>query len=540
MSDDAETLIKHQASLETKKSNFMTWWQDICYRVLPAEATFTTISSEGEKRTERLFDSTAARANRTYAAVLEDLSTPRSTRWHGLGAEDDALTEDQESDEYFDAATNVLFSMRDKPQSMFYAARAKNYLMQGAVGNRALFIPEVAGDGARYIPCHMREITWADNQYGGIDTVYRKYPITGKNAVAQFGNQLSQELRTKMQDKPFDTWQFLHCVKPNEERIASRADYRGMEWSGFYVSLDDKSIVDSGGFREWPWAIARDDVAVGESYGRSPAMLCWPSIMTLQEQKKTIVRAGQKEVDPPILLTEEGPLGPFSLKSAAINYGTVNEDGKPLAVPFRTGANIPLGLELMAMEAQDVKDAFLSNLWDMIVNENIETAAQVYELARKRAINLAPLMGRTHSEDLGPMIHRELGIAGRNGFLPPLPRRLARMGGGYKPVYTSPLAKMMRAQDGVAIVRTLEVLPAAIAVDPRARHAIKVTESMRELADINGMPAKLVNSMEAIEAMVAQEQAQEQAASAAAVAPEMSQAALNAAKAQSIRLGGAG
>jgi hypothetical protein len=539
MSDDADTLIKHQAALETKKANFMTWWQDICYRVLPAEATFTTISSEGEKRTERLFDSTAAKANRAYGSILEDLATPRSSRWHGIGAENEELSEDQETDEYFDAATNVLFSMREKPKSMFYAARAKNYLMQGAVGNRALFIPEVVGDGSRYIPCHMREITWAEDQYGAIDTIYRKYPIMGKNAIAQFGDQLSSDLRTKMQEKPFDTWQFLHCVKPNEERIPSRRDHRGMEWSGFYVSLDDKSIVDAGGFWEWPWAIARDDVAVGESYGRSPAMMCWPSIMTLQEQKKTILRAGQKEVDPPILLSEEGPLGPFSLKSAAMNYGAVSADGHPLAVPFKTGANIPLGLELMSIEGQDVRDAFLSSLWDMIVNENIETAAQVYELARKRAINLAPLMGRTHSEDLGPMIHRELGIASRNGLLPPLPRRLARMGGGYKPVYTSPLAKAMRAQDGLAIVRTLEVLPAAIAVDPRARHAVKITESMRELADINGMPAKLVRSLEEIGAIDAQEREQAAAAAAASVAPEMSQAALNAAKAQQIRLGGA-
>jgi hypothetical protein len=342
-----------------------------------------------------------------------------------------------------------------------------------------------------------------------------------------------------MNQKPFDSWQFIHCVKLNEERIASRRDFRGMEWSGFYVSLDDKAIVDHGGFHEWPWAIARDNVAVGESYGRSPAMECWPAIMTLQEQKKTILRAGQKEVDPPVLLSEEGPLGQFSLKSAALNYGAVNQDGSALAMPFKTGANIPLGMELMSIEMQDVRDAFLSSLWDMIVNENIETAAQVYELARKRAINLAPLMGRTHSEDLGPMIHRELGIAGRNNLLPPLPRRLARMGGGYKPVYTSPLAKAMRAQDGLAIVRTLEVLPAAIAVDPRARHAIKITEAMRELADINGMPAKLVNSLEEIGAIVDAEAQQQAAAAAASVAPEMSQAALNAAKADQLRMGGA-
>lgn len=540
MSDDAETLLKHESELTTSRSNFDSWWQDICYRVLPAEAQFTTVGAEGEKRTERLFDSSAAKANRKHAAILEDLATPRTQRWHGIAAEDDSLSEDQATDEYFDEATNVLFAMRDNPRSMFYASRSKNYLLSGAVGNTALFIDEVVGDGARYIARHMRGIKWAEDQFGHIDTVYDRFPMQGRNALKRFKGQLSEKLVKEMTESPFKTFDFVHCTKPNDEVISGRRDYRGMPWASFYISCDDKSIVSRGGFWEWPWAISRYNVAVGEVYGRSPAMECWPAIMTLQEQKKTILRAGQKEVDPPILCTEEGVLGQFSLRAGAINYGAVNDQGQQLATAFKTGANIPLGLELMQLEKADVDDAFLSALWNMIVNENVETAAQVFELARMRAINLAPLMGRMHAEDLGPMIHRELGIAARSGLLPQLPERLARMGGNYKPVYTSPLARAMRAQDGLAIVRTLEVLPAAIAVDKRAANAIKITESVRELAEINGMPSKLVRSLEEIERIGEQQDQAERASEIASVAPDMSQAALNAAKAEDLRMGGSG
>lgn len=540
MSDDADTLIKHESQLKTRRSNFDTWWQDICYRVLPSEAQFTTTNAEGDKRTERLFDSSAAKANRKHAAILEDLATPRTQRWHGIAAENDALSEDQATDEYFEAATNVLFGMRENPRSMFYASRSKNYLLAGAVGNTALFIDEVPGDGARYIARHMRGITWAEDQFGLIDTVYDRFPMEGRNALKRFGEKLSEKLRSEMKDNPFKSYDFIHCTKPNEERHSSRRDYRGMPWSSYYVSCDDKSIVSPGGFWEWPWAISRANVAVGEVYGRSAAMECWPSIMTLQEQKKTILRAGQKEADPPILCTEEGVLGQFSLRPGAINYGAVSDSGSPLAVPFKTGANIPLGLELMQLEKADVDDAFLSALWQMIATENVETAAQVFELARMRALNLAPLMGRMHSEDLGPLIHRELGIATRNGYMPQMPQHLKQLGGGYKPIYTSPLARAMRAQDGLAIVRTLEVLPAAIAVDKRAANAIKITESVRELAEINGMPAKLVRSLEEIEAIGAQQDEADRQAALASVAPDMSQAALNAAKAQDLRNGGGG
>lgn len=537
MSDDYTTLSKHQAELATRRVNFDSWWQQICYRVLPSEATFTVTDTEGTKRTERLFDSTAAKNNRRFAAILEDLTTPRTQRWHGLEAENDELEEDQETDEYFDSATNVLFKMRYNPRAGFSTARAKGNLTMGPIGNTVMFIDEVLGDGPRYVSTPMREIVWAEDQFGVIDTLYRKYQLTGRNALKRFDKQLSEKLRGEMEKKPYNLYEFIHCVKPNEERVSGRRDYRGMQWSSYYLSCDDKAVVSPGGFTSWPWSISRYQVATGEIYARSAAMECWPAILTLQEQKKTLLRAGQKITDPPLLLSEEGILGQFNLRSSALNYGALSANGEELVKPLITGANIPAGVELMQLERADVDDSFLATLWNMVQNENIQTAAQVYELARMRAINLAPLMSRVDSEDIGPMIHRELDLAAKMGLLPPMPRRLAQMGGGYKPVNTSPLAKLMRAGDGLAIVRTWEQAATAITLDKSAANVLRVPEQLRELAEINGVPAKLVRSLDEIEKIGQQQQQAESAAAAASVAPEASQAALNAAKAAQIRSG---
>jgi hypothetical protein len=83
-----------------------------------------------------------------------------------------------------------------------------------------------------------------------------------------------------------------------------------MPWSSYYVTSKRASRCSTGGYTSWPYAIGRYIVSTRERYGRSPAMSCWPAIMTLQEEKKTVLRAGQKEVDPPILLTEDGALSP--------------------------------------------------------------------------------------------------------------------------------------------------------------------------------------------------------------------------------------
>src|SRR5690554_2210913 len=111
-SDDARSIISHQEQLAAKRANWDAWWQEIAYRVMPSEAQFTAQSEEGQRRTERLFDANAVVANERFAAVMEDLLTPRTQRWHVLSAEDESLAEDHEVRVWFEQATNVLFTMR--------------------------------------------------------------------------------------------------------------------------------------------------------------------------------------------------------------------------------------------------------------------------------------------------------------------------------------------------------------------------------------------------------------------------------------------
>jgi len=540
MSDDADTIIKRQAALAADRTNFDTWWQDIAYRVLPSEATFTTKDAEGTKRTERLFDSTAAIANERFAAVMEDLLTARTQLWHGLKppAKYEPLLKSKPVKTWYEQARDVLFAIRYAPRANFASQKQQGYQSLGAFGNSALFIDEAVGDRsapARYISCHMSEVFWDDDQFGRIDTLYRKFQMRGRNALKKYGEQLSAKLKTEMEKDPLKLFEFIHCTNPNEERVRSRADYRGMPWASYTVSCDDKSVIAPGGYRTWPWAIGRYMVTTRERYGRSPAMLAWPAIMTLQEQKKTVLRAGQKAVDPPILLTEEGVLEQFSLRAGALNHGAVNDQGQPLAHPFKTGADVPLGIELMQIEKQDVRDVFLQTVYEVLIENPNMTATQVLEIAQNKGVMLAPTMGRQQSEDLGPLIEREIDIAAEAGLLPPLPDELAELDDLYQVEYTSPLARAQRASESIAIQRTLEVLPAAIAIDPNAAYVLDVPESVRVISEINGVPAKLMRDDKQVAQIVAQQQEQQQAAAVTSAAPELSQAALNAAKAEDLR-----
>lgn len=544
--DDANTLLNHQSQLEANRSNFDHWWQQVAQRVLPSDAVFQTEDMPGVKRTERMFDSSPSTCLSRFSAVMEDLSTPRTQRWHGLapyprddtGA--DGGDDDQESREFLDRLSNVLFAMRYRPRANFASQKHQGYMSIGAFGNSTLFIDEEVGVGPRYQHIHTRESFWAEDQYGRIDVHYRKFKWEARKAMQRFGNALPEKIRNAAENKPFDKFEFLHCVRPNEDRIRSRADYRGMPWSSYFVAVDGKEMLEVGGFTSWPFAIGRYELGPGEVYARSPAMQAWPAILTLNEEKKTVLRAGQKDVDPPVLLSEEGALEPFNLRAGALNHGLVNDQGQALAIPFKTGANVPLGLELMGLEREAVEDAFLVTIFKVLIENPQMTATQVLEIAQQKAILLAPVMGRQQSEDLGPLIEREVDILARNSrfswIVDEMPEELRERQEQYTITYNSPLARAMRAQDGVAIMRTAEAAETFARLDKTSAYVYDWPSAFRELGQINGVPPRLMRDKKTVDRIAADQQEQEQAAAAVAAAPEISQAALNAAKAEDLRI----
>jgi len=543
---DVDWFFKQQERLAEKRALWDAWWQQIAYRVMPGSATFQTEDQEGTKRMERLFTGKPVTNNQRFAAVLDDLLTPRSQVWHGLTPQDDELSEAQDVKLYLERLTKLLFALRYRPAANFAPQKSQGYLSVGAFGNSCLFIDEEVGKGPRYKHLFLKEIFWAENHAGIIDTVYRKYGMGARQALQCakiYGwGELPEKIRVAAEKEPFKEFDFLHVVKPNDELNPSRKDFRGRPWSSFYMAYDGKSLLQESGYHAWPFAIGRYDLSPGELFARSPAMAAWGAILTLNEEKKTVLRAGQQAVNPPLLLSEDGALEPFNVRPGALNHGAMSSDGTPLVQPLQMGDNVPLGLELMEVENGEIEDSFLVTIFKILTENPQMTATQVLEIAQQKATLLAPVMGRQHSEDLGPLIGREIDIASRMSqhawILEEMPDALKEQGGAYQIDYRSPLARAMRAQDGVAIMRTFEALPAAQALDPHSVMVIDVPAAVRELSEINGVPAKLVRDKKMYDQLVEMAQQQTNLQQAAAAAPGVSQAALNAAKADQLRLGG--
>ena len=532
MNDDANSLVKNWEYLYSQQANFRSLWNTIAQYVMPAWDNFLGDLTEGINRSSRIFDSTGVTANERFAAAMEQMLTPRTQMWHKLAPIDEALEDNDEVQKYLDQVNKILFAARYRPRANYASQADECYMSLGAFGNCAMFVDEEINVGLRYRSVPLNEIVWSLDHSGMVDTVYRKFKWTAKQAVQQWGNQVSESVRKQYDQNPYTEMEFLHCVKPNEERMAGRLGPQGMKYASWYLSLKDKAVIDAGGFRTFPYAIGRYRMAPREHYGRSPATAALPHIRTLNEMKKTLLRAGQKAVDPPLLLAEEGVLTPFNQRPGAANYGMLSADGTPLVQPLQSTGKFDIAKEMLELEAASINDAFLVSLFQILVQNPSMTATEALIRAQEKGALIAPAMGRQQSEFLGPQIIREIDLMTQAGQLPPAPDSLMPSGPGVRIEYTSPLTRAMRAEEGTAIMNTVQAIGVMANLDKSVLNVIDFTDAAREMALINGCPAKLLRSDEQVDEIVQAQQQQNQQQAMVQGAPAVSQSALNLAKAQ--------
>lgn len=538
---DVLAILKRQEQAVAHRTQWETIWQEIAERCLPRSATFVTRNFlEGEKRTQKLFDSTAALALHRFAAAMESMLTPRAKRWHKLVARDRNLMKSLRVKRYLDEVTEILFAMRYAPGTNFASQFYEHYENLGGFGTGSVFIDESRGNTRSplmYRALHLSESFIFTNAVGMVDTHHRPFQYTARQAYQYFGSAaVSEKIRKCVEGNhdPDKIFEFLHVVAPNEEFYPGRLDRSGMRFASCYIDIDSKTIVEEGGFHTFPYAVSRYLTTAREVYGRSPAMDAMPAILTLNEQKKTVLRAGQKAVDPPLLLQDDGALAAFDLRAGALNYGTLNMQGTELVKPLMTGARVDIGLDLMQDERKAINDHFLVSLFQILVEAPQMTATEAMLRAQEKGALLAPTMGRQQSEALGPTIERELDICARRGMLPDMPDELIETGGEVDIIYDSPLSQAQKAGDGVGILTTFTQIAPFVDSRPDILDKIDFDVCLDVLADVNGMPTKCLTDEDKLAAIRKARDQKAQMGDVLTAAPIAADAAKNLAQAQVI------
>lgn len=526
----AEDVLKVLSRLEAARGVWESHWQEIAELLWPDRAEFVGKRTDGDKRTEKVYDATAALALTRFGAAMESLLTPRTGRWHRLVPARPFARPPARVARWLDEVTDTLFRVRYGPRANFASQMHEVYLSIGAFGTGIMFTEDVPGYGVRYRAVPLAEIFVLENAAGAIDYVFRKFELTAKQAGEMFGvEMLSDRMAAMVRDRPDERSTWVHCVRPAPEGYP-------FPYESVYVEKDSRHLSKRGGYWTFPYAVGRHITAPHESYGRGPSMLVLPEIKMIQAMSKTNLRVAELQVSPPLLAAEEGVLQAFSLRPGAINYGALDPRGQPLVAPLQTGGRLDIGEAAMEERRRVVNDAFLVTLFQILIQQPYVTATEALLRAQEKGQLLAPTMGRQQSELLGPMISREIDILWRGGALPPMPPELEDSGGELAVEYDSPLTRMQKSEGAVGILRTIEAITPLAQIDPTILLSFDPQAVLEELADANGAPARVLRSREEVAALKDQQAEAEQAAALVQALPAAAGAAKDIAQAEQMAM----
>lgn len=492
------------------RGNFNSHCTEIAERIWPNHSRLFTSGgknlTQGEKRNQELYDVTGANSLDRFASILDSLLTPANATWQHMVPVDPYLMKDRQARLWYEEFTRNLFQLRYAPQSNFQSQNQMVYKSLGAYGNGTIY-PDLWKDlrgkpaGIRYRNIHLSEIYFDVNHQGIIDTSYRYFDLTPKQAIDMFGKEkLPAQILSALVNSPNQKFYFIHCVKPREDYDPDRKDIKGMPFVSYYVAECEKKLIEEMGYNTFPYPTARYEQVPGEIYARSPAMLVLPALKTLNAMKRTVLTQGHRAAEPVLLTFDDGIVDSFSVRPNAVNAGGVNADGRPLVHALPSG-NIAICKELMDDERNDIKDPFLVPLFAVLTENPTMTAYEVQERVKEKTMLLAPTIGRQYADYHSPMTDREVDLMAQLGKIPqPIPPAVLEAGAEYSARYESPMTRSQRAEEASGGLRLLDsiIQISTQTQDSSPLDHFELDEMIPDLADIQGVPARWMKSSEDI------------------------------------------
>ena len=90
-----EQLNKELGSLKDARRNWEEQWQSIGDLMSPNRGDFIALRSAGERKREKIFDSTPLRALTRYSSAMHNLLTPGAQNWFELQMKNTFLTKEK-------------------------------------------------------------------------------------------------------------------------------------------------------------------------------------------------------------------------------------------------------------------------------------------------------------------------------------------------------------------------------------------------------------------------------------------------------------
>lgn len=537
-----KAVVKRFAHAQAERGTWDTNLQDIRDLVRCDTADFNRSRTPGVKRYDNVFDATAVNACEEFACGLHSYLSAPSERWFELtvsGKDKQLVQQDQEAKAWLDMVADIIYDVFSDSRTGFNTALSESYLDLGAFGSAA---PECEWNTeSRHIVFKtesLAEFFFEENAAGHINALFRYYEQTAEQLLEEFekdgliqNTRIWRELITP--SCAYQRYKVIRYICPRNSKLYEMVEAKNKPWASISILEKTGEVVRVSGYDSFPFCVSRWVKISGEVYGRSPAMKAMPDILSLQTMEKTMLKAGQKAVDPPLVLDDDSVIEPLSQAPGSVIW---KEPGSEMPQALEHKGNLAWGLEMTNQKRDAIRQAFHNDWFRRFKKKREQSAYEVADDRDEMLRMLAPMLGRQQTELLGPLIERVYLLLHIHGLIPPAPQILQKR--KLVIIYVSPAA---RAQQGVKADRLsrfmADIAPLA-QTDPTIMDQIDGSKVVAVYAEARGVPPAVFRTKAEVQQLQQQREQQQQMAAAAQIAEPASKALLNVAQATEATGGG--
>ena len=489
-----------------KRENLLSFWQDVAENFAPDIADFTSRQTLGDDYASNLVTSypiiTARELADQFGAMLRPSVKDAAVMWvEGL--------EDHEGKAWLEWATRIMRrAMYDR--SAQYVIAAKDGERDFSLFGQAVLTCEPAPDKSHLLfrSWHLRDTAWSNDLTGAVECVHRKWETpTAKDLARIFGES---KLHPKVQDclrtgkDPYTEIKCRHAVIP-ADTYHGEHKYRTPLVS-VYIDVDNEHIIEQTGQRSSPYIIPRWQRIKGTQYATSPAVTCaLPEARLLQSMTYTLLEAGEKFVNPPLLQTQDAIRSDVDVRAGGITMVSADYDertGEVLRPLKQDKSGMPLGLELQQRSEEMLRKAFYADKLSMPQRGGPqETAYEVGQRVQQYIRDALPLVEPVEIEFNGGVWERGFAVALAEGaFGPPdsIPESLRGADIEFK--FASPLREQVDREKGRIFIEGVQLIQAGAALDPAVANIPNAVVTVRDVLQGIGWETKWLRSPKAVEA----------------------------------------
>jgi hypothetical protein len=255
------------------------------------------------------------------------------------------------------------------------------------------------------------------------------------------------------------------------------------------------------------YAIPRWQTVSGSQYAFSPATItALPDARLIQAMTYSLLEAGEKAVNPPLVATQDVVRSDVSIYAGGITWVDQEYDEKlgaalrPVAQDFR---GLPFGNE-QAMDSREMlAQAFYLNKLTLPERAPEMTAYEVGQRIQEYIRGALPIFEPMEPECNGSVCELSFDLLMRNGAfgsVHDIPESLRGADLEFK--YESPLHDAIDQQKGQKFLEAQAMVASAMEIDQSTIYLMDARKGLRDALDGIGVPSKWMNSKDDVDGMV--------------------------------------